>query len=62
MTQTASADQAIALETEIGEPSLRRFATSKTINDDHDKSSSSDDSFIDSSDDEDDLGLEEKML
>ena len=59
MTQAASADLAIALETE---PNLRRFATNKTINDDHDKSSSSEDSFIDSSEDEDDLGLEEKML
>ena len=48
MTQAASADLAIALETE---PNLRRFATNKTINDDHDKSSSSEDSFIDSSDD-----------
>ena len=61
-TQAASADPAIALETQIGEPSLRRFATMNTVNDDYEQSSSSEDSFIDSSDDEDDLDLEEKML
>ena len=41
---------------------LRRFDTTKTINDGDDGSSSSEDSFIDSSEDESDLEIEEKML
>ena len=53
-----------AADSEEKEPQIRRFDTTKTINDDEhsEENSSSTDSFIGSSDDEDDLDMEEKLL